>query len=49
MSTVTKIVIYFILGAILLDVLTHAQGFSTAVGATGTQFNNALKTISGQF
>jgi len=32
MSTVTKVVIYLILGAILLDILTHAEGFSKAVG-----------------
>jgi hypothetical protein len=48
MSTVTKVVIYLILGAILLDVLTHAEGFSKAVGATGNVFNTSLKVISGQ-
>jgi len=48
MSTVTKVVIYLILGAILVDVLTHAKGFSKAVGATGKVFNKSLKVISGQ-
>ena len=35
MSTVTKIVIYIIIGAILVDILTHANGFSKAVSASG--------------
>jgi len=48
MSTVTKVVIYLILGAILLDILTHAEGFSKAVGATGNVFNTSLRVISGQ-
>ena len=46
MSTATKIVIYLIIGAIILDVLTHASGFATAVGSTGNAFNTSLKTIS---
>jgi len=46
MSTVTKIIIYFILGAILLDVLTHAAGFSSAVSAAGNVFNTSLRTIA---
>jgi len=45
-STVTKIIIYLILGAILLDVLTHAAGFATAVTAGGNVFDNSLRTIA---
>jgi len=48
MSTVTKIVIYIILGAILVDILTHAEGFSKAVSAGGNVFNTSLKVISGE-
>jgi hypothetical protein len=48
MNTVTKVVIYVILGAILVDVLTHAEGFAKAVGATGNVFNTSLRVISGQ-
>jgi len=45
-STVTKIIIYFILGAILLDVLTHAAGFAKAVSAGGNVFDKSLRTIA---
>lgn len=47
MSTVTKIVIYFILAAVLLDVVTHASGFATATNAVSNGFNNSLKVVSG--
>lgn len=48
MSKVTSIIIYFIVGAIILDVLTHSGGFSQATGTLFNGFNGSLKTISGQ-
>ncbi len=47
MSSVTKIAIYLIVGAIALDIFTHASGFATATGSVTNGFNSALKTISG--
>ena len=47
MNDITKIAIYLIIAAIGLDILTHASGFSTAVGSTFNGFNTSLKTISG--
>jgi hypothetical protein len=48
MSTVTKVVIYVILGAILVDILTHAKGFAQAVSAGGNVFNTSLRVIAGE-
>ena len=47
MNSVTKIIMYLIVAAILLGVWTHASGFATATGSATNGFNNALKTISG--
>ena len=47
MNSVTKIIIYFIVAAVALDVLTHASGFATATNSASNGFNSALKTISG--
>ena len=46
MSSVTKIIIYLIVGAIILDVVTHPSGVSTALGSATGGFDTALKTIS---
>lgn len=47
MNSITKIVIYLIIGAIGLDILTHASGFSTATSSVFKGFNKSLSTISG--
>ena len=47
MSNVTKIVIYLIVGAIILDLVTHASGVAKAGGTAVNGFNSALKTIAG--
>jgi hypothetical protein len=48
MSTVSKWVMYLIVAAIVVLVITHAVGFSQDVTAAGTQGVNGLKLLTGE-
>jgi len=43
-----KVVLFIFMGALIVLVLTHAQGFSTAVTAVGGQVSNIAGGLSGQ-
>lgn len=47
MNTAVKVILWFFLGAILVLIITHAKGFSTAVTATGGQVTNMGALLTG--
>lgn len=48
MSQAVKIIMFIFVGAIIVLVLTHASGFSTAVTAIGGQVSGIGQGLSGQ-
>ena len=44
---IAEIVMWLIVGALIVLVVTHARGFSTDVTTVGTQGNAILGTLSG--
>lgn len=47
MSTIQEIVMWLIVGALLVLVVTHSVGFSRDVSTVGTEGNKVLGTLSG--
>lgn len=47
MNNVVKIIMFVFVGALIVLVLTHAKGFSTAVTAVGGQVGNFAAGLSG--
>ncbi len=47
-SSLTRIVLFVFIGALIVLVITHAAGFSTAVTAVGGQVTNIGAGLSGQ-
>lgn len=47
MSTAVKVLLWFFLGCILVLIITHASGFSTAVTAAGGQVTNMGSLLTG--
>jgi hypothetical protein len=47
-QSMTKIVLFIFIGALIVLVITHAAGFSTAVTAVGGQVTNIGAGLSGQ-
>lgn len=47
-QTFTKVVLFIFIGALIVLVITHAAGFSTAVTAVGGQVTNIGAGLSGQ-
>jgi hypothetical protein len=48
MNTVTHLILWVFIGALLVLVVTHAAGFATAVSAVGGQVTNDATLLSGQ-
>jgi hypothetical protein len=48
MNTVTHLILWVFMGALLVLVVTHAAGFATAVSAVGGQVTNDATLLSGQ-
>ena len=48
MNTVTHLILWVFMGALLVLVVTHAAGFATAVSAVGGQVTKDATLLSGQ-
>ncbi len=46
-DTVVHVILFFFIGALLVLVVTHASGFSTAVTAAGGQVTNMGSLLTG--
>ena len=47
MQTVTHLILWLFVGALLVLVVTHAKGFATAVSAVGGQVTNDATLLTG--
>ena len=47
MSTVTKVIMWVILAAIVVLIIKNSSGFSSAVNSVGAQGNSLVTTLTG--
>jgi len=47
MQSAVKVILFIFVGALLVLVITHAAGFSTAVTAVGGQVDNTASLLTG--
>lgn len=47
MSTITKVVLWVIVAAIVVLIIKNASGFSSAVNSVGAQGNSLVSTLTG--
>ncbi len=47
MKTAVSLIMYIFVGAIIVLIVTHASGFSTAVNAVGGQVTNDAALLAG--